>query len=277
MLINNYFLNSVGIDTIRFLIPSNTLKKFLIDNSLVMLDSCRNYIINHYLDRKEIKQNRDYDVKFVKIGKVQNLSAYILIKYNLESVSLSKDRKKAKDYYCEVVFAGLRQPTKKISIETYKALSVFIKRFKVSDLDICFDGTSNININEKNIAIFNFMFQDYVNSFSDTLIETSSFYINVPNSPIIDTDYFKKILVYDKYIKESRYKKLDDSLKNWKRLETTVNVKCKFKEFILDDYIQDVETMAKKYFNSSSFSYEYLELQKKLLTDKRTHRGIKSL
>ena len=87
------------------------------------------------------------------------------------------------------------------------------------------------------------------------------------------TDYFKKILVYNKYLKESRYKNLDDELKNWKRLEVTVNIKFKFKDFVLDDYLEDMQNLAKKYFNVLSFSYEYLELQNKLLTDKRTHKG----
>ena len=48
----------------------------------------------------------------------------------------------------------------------------------------------------------------------------------------------------------------------------------KFKDFILDDYLEDMQNIAKKYFNVLSFSYEYIELQNKLLTDKRTHRGI---
>ena len=107
--------------------------------------------------------------------------------------------------------------------------------------------------------------------------EKSSFYINTPSSPIADTDYFKKILVYDKYLKESRYKNLDDELKNWKRLEITVNIKFKFKDFLLDDYIADMQNIATKYFNTLLFSYEYLELQNKLLTDRRTHKGVKSL
>ena len=69
----------MGIDTIRFLIPSKTLHKFLIDNDLVIKDSCRNYIINEYFEKKEIKQNRDYEVRFIEIGNTRNLSGYILI------------------------------------------------------------------------------------------------------------------------------------------------------------------------------------------------------
>lgn len=242
----------------------------MISNDLVIKDSCRNYIINEYFEKKEIKQNRDYDVKFIEIGNTQNLSGYILIKQNLESVSISKSRRKRKDFYNEVIFAGLRQPTKHISISTYEILSLFIKRFKVSDLDICFDGLSELDINDNTLNMYRYLFKDYISNFKNALIEKTSFYINTPSSPIADTDYFKKILVYDKYLKESRYKNLDDELKNWKRLEITVNIKFKFKDFILDDYLEDMQKIAKKYFNVLSFSYDYIHLQNNLLTDRRT-------
>lgn len=249
----------------------------MIDNDLVVKNSCNNFIINRYFEEKEIKQNRDYEVKFVEIGNIKNLSGYILIKQNLESVSISKSRKKKKSFYSEVIFAGLRQPTKEIYLSTYETLSLFIKRFKVSDLDICFDGLSELDINDNTLNMYRYLFKDYISNFKNALIEKTSFYINTPSSPTADTDYFKKILVYDKYLKESRYKNLDDDLKNWKRLEITVNIKFKFKDFILDDYLEDMQKIAKKYFNVLSFSYDYLHLQNNLLTDRRTHKGVKSL
>ncbi len=246
----------------------------MIDNDLVIKDSCRNYIINEYFEKKEIKQNRDYEVRFIEIGNLKNLSGYCLIKTNLESVSISKSRKKQKNFYSEVIFAGLRQPTKNISLSTYETLSLFIKRFKVSDLDVCYDGLSELEINNNTLNMYRYLFKDYISNFKNTLIEKSSFYINTPSSPLSDTDYFKKILVYNKYLKESRCKNLDDELKNWKRLEVTVNIKFKFKDFLLDDYLEDMQNIAKKYFNVLAFSYDYLHLQNKLLTDKRTHKGI---
>lgn len=238
-----------------------------------MRNSCKNYIINEYFERKEITQNSDNDVKFIEIGNTKNLSGYILIKQNYESVTISKRRKKIKSYYCQVVFAGLRQPTKDISIGTYKVLSEFIKRFKVEDMDICFDGLSKLDINKDTLMMYQYLFKDYINSFSDTHMEKTSFYINTPMSPTDDADRFKKILVYDKYQKESRYKNLEKELRNWKRLEVTLNVKFKFKGFNLDDYIEDIKRTAVKYFDTTNFSYEYLDLQKKLLIDKRTHKG----
>lgn len=126
----------------------------MIDNDLVIKDNSRNFIINKYFEEKEIKQNRDYEVKFVEVGNIKNLSGYILIKQNLESVSISKSRKKKKNFYSEVIFAGLRQPTKHISLSTYEILNLFIKRFKVSDLDICFDGLSELEINDNTFEFF---------------------------------------------------------------------------------------------------------------------------
>lgn len=245
----------------------------MIDNCLVIQNSSKNYIINQYFEEKEIKQNRDYKVKFVEIGNTKNLSSYCLIKTNLKSISISKSRKKSKNHYCEVVFTGLRQPTKNISKSTYEILSLFIKRFNVNDLDICFDGLSELDINESTLMMYIYLFKDYINSFSEMNREQTSFYINTLLSPTADADRFKKILVYDKYLKESRYKILDEELKNWKRLEVTVNIQSKFKDFSLDDYLHDIQKIALKYFDVSSFSYEYLNLQGKLLLDRRTHKN----
>lgn len=267
----------MGIDTVRFIIPFSTLKKFLAKYNLKLVAECENYIINNYIDRNEIKKNSDYEIKFIKISNVKNVSAYILIKTNYESVGTSKSRKKRKNFYSEIVFTGLRQPTKKISIDTYKILCLFVNRFKISDMDICFDGENETEINENNINRFYYLFQEYINSFSDRNIFKTSFYINTPRSPDADTDVFKRILIYDKYIKESKHKKLDDDLKNWKRLEVTIKVQFKYKGFNLDDYLKDIERMAKRYFNSSTFSYEYLNLQNILLTDRRRHKSYLDL
>ena len=136
----------------------------MINNDLVIKDSCRNFIINKYFEEKEIKQNRDYEVKFVEVGNIKNLSGYILIKQNLESVSISKSRKKKKNFYSEVIFAGLRQPTKHISLSTYEILNLFIKRFKVSDLDICFDGLSELEINDNTLNMYRYLFKDYISN-----------------------------------------------------------------------------------------------------------------
>lgn len=259
------------------MIPSKTLSNFLNDYGLEVKNDTKNFIINSYFETKEVKQNRDYEVKFVEIGNTQNLSGYILIKQNFTSVSTSKSRKKSKSHYSEVIFAGLRQPTKDISVSTYTALSFFVKRFKVSSMDICYDGLSEIEINKTNFYKISDVFKEYISSFKDVKIEQTTFYINEPSNKLSDADRFIKISIYDKYLKESRYKKLEDELKNWKRLEVTLSVCFKLKGFSLNDYLEDIKETAQRYFKTSSFSYEYLDLQKKLLIDKRTHKGLISL
>ncbi len=102
----------------------------------------------------------------------------------------------------------------------------------------------------------------------------TSFYVNNPLNPDEDADDFKKIIVYDKYLKDSKYKIIDNSFKNWKRLEVTLNIQHKLKGFIFDDYLIDVLNLASKYFKFNDFNLDYIERQLKLLTDKRTHKGI---
>lgn len=249
----------------------------MIINDLKLKNTSGNYIIDRYFEEKEMKLKVDYDVNFFEIGNTRNLSGYGIVKHNKESVSASKNGKRNKSYFSEVVFAGLRQPTKNISIGTYEILSLFIKRFKVSDIDFCFDGVSEIGINENTLMMYRYLFKDYISSFSDAHREKTSFYINTPSAQADDAQRFKKILVYDKYLKESRHKTLHEDLKNWKRLEVTINIQFKFRDFSLDDYIYDMQKLAVKYFNVPSFGYDYLELQQKLLTDKRTHKGNKIL
>ena len=231
-----------------------------------------NYIINNYFYTKEIVKSKDYRVTTIKIGDTQNLSSYILIKNNLESVSLSKSRKKSKGHYSEVIFSGLRQPTKKITIDTYSILIKFIKRFKVSNIDICFDGLNDVEVTRASYFKLDYIFKDYIASKTDTNFIYTTFYINRPSNKLSDSDRFKKIVVYDKYIKECRVKNIDRELKNWKRIEVTVNIDFKLNGFNLDESIQDIEPVAKHYFNTSSFNYTYLDLQLKLLEDKRTHK-----
>ena len=86
---------------------------------------------------------------------------------------------KEKNFYSEIIFAELRQPTKNISLSTYETLNLFIKRFKVSDLDICFDGLSELDINENTLNMYRYLFKDYISNFKDTLIEKSSFILTL--------------------------------------------------------------------------------------------------
>ena len=117
-------------------------------------------------------------------------------------------------------------------------------------------------------------FDGYIGEKTKVKLMGTTFYINNPSSPSSDTDYFLKIMLYDKYIKESRHKLIDESLKDWKRLEFRVSINEKLKDSsTLEDYVYDITNIAKKYFSVTSIDNSYFIQQIGLLTDKRTHRG----
>jgi len=239
-----------------------------------MKDSSRNFIINQYFLKKEIKLKNDKNIQFVEIGNTNNLSGYILIKNNKESIDASKKTKQSASHYVEVIFAGLRQPTKKIDMETYKVLSHFIKRFKIAYLDVCFDGKCSVPIDNKMSHFHPFM--EYVGRNTKVKPFGTSFYINNPSAPNMDADYCQKILLYDKYIKESRHKKSEKAFKDWKRIEFRVSLGMKLKETnSLADYLYSMIPIVKVYFNTEEIDSSYFEQQLKWLTDRRTH-GYKS-
>ncbi len=251
---------------------SSSLEKLLDKLKLNVKDYSRNFLINQYFQEKEIKSKNDYKVSFVEIGNTKNLSGYILLKTNIESVQLSKQRKKSKTHYTEIIFAGLRQPTKDIDIQTYEVLNHFIKRAKVSTIDICCDGSNGSSIDKK--LYYLSVFDGYIGEKTKVKLMGTTFYINNPSSPSSDADYFLKIMLYDKYIKESRHKLIDESLKDWKRLEFRVSINEKLKDSsTLEDYVYDITNIAKKYFSVTSIDNSYFIQQIGLLTDKRTHRG----
>jgi hypothetical protein len=267
----------LGIDTIDFIIPSKTLYKFLDDMNLKVRKYSKSYFINQKINYDEVKHKKDKKVQFVEIGNSKNLSGYILLKNDNETINLSRKHKKANTHFIKVVFAGLRQPTKNIYIGTYTTLSSFIKRFDVNTIDVCFDGYSNIDINKHNEDKLNWYFKDYIAFKSDTKIIETSFYINKPLVIEDDTDHFKKVIVYDKYKKESRYKTLEKNYQGWKRVEARIPINARFKDILLDDYLIDVLNLSNRYFDINNFSLDYVEMQHKLLTDKRTHKGYKKV
>jgi hypothetical protein len=88
----NHFINSIGIDTIRFIVVSKTLFKFLDDNKLEPQNYSKNVMIKKVLNDMNIK--RDEDVKIVAIGNIKNISGYLLIKQNYNSIEASKRGKR---------------------------------------------------------------------------------------------------------------------------------------------------------------------------------------
>jgi len=239
---------------------------------LKVKDYSKNYIINQYFEQKEIKCKDDDQVRFVEVGNTNNLSGYILIKNNEDSIFASKKAKRSNIYYVEIVFAGLRQPTKEIYMSTYNVLIEFVKRFKVSYVDVCFDGENKNAINNK--MYYGHVFTGYIGRYSKVNLVDTTFYINNPFAPNENADYFRKMIVYDKYIKESRYKSLGDALKHWKRMEFRVSIDAKLKDTNgLEEYLMDMINVAKKYFEVRGISDVYFKQQVLWLTDKRTQRG----
>ncbi len=231
--------------------------------------SSSNFIINKYFLEKEIKLKDDSSVQFVKISSAKNLSGYILIKNNEESISASKNIKQSKFHYVEVVFAGLRQPSKKIGMKTYEVLSHFIKRFKVAYVDVCFDGRCSVPMDAK--MYHKQLFDAYEGKETKSTLYGTSFYVNAPLAPDRDADYFVKILLYDKYKKECRHKALNDTWRDWKRIEFRVSLDMKFKESdALADYLYSMIPVAKKYFKTEEMDSHYFSKQVRWLTDKRT-------
>jgi len=256
-------------DTISFKTTLSALTKKLNELGLELKDSSDNFIINQYFLEKEIKLKDDRNVQFVKISNAKNLSGYILIKNNEESISTSKKMKQSKSHYVEVVFAGLRQPSKKIQMKTYTVLSHFIKRFKVAYVDVCFDGKCSVPIDSKMYHIQ--LFDAYEGRKTKSTLYGTSFYVNAPSAPNEDADYFVKILLYDKYKKESRYKVLDDTWRDWKRIEFRVKLGMKFKESdALADYLYSMLPVTKRYFKTEEMDSYYFDKQVRWLTDKRT-------
>lgn len=263
MVLNNndsIFINTLGIDTIRFIISCDTLYKWLDKKGLKVEDKISNTIINSFY-QKELKSKKDFQIKAIKISSVNNLSGYAIIKINDTTINLSRVQKKRKSWFAEVVFAGLRQQTKTIKKDTYDILAMFINRFKISTIDICVDGLNKHEISKTNKYFYQNLFHEYIYSSKDINLYKSSFYINNPITNEKDTDRFCKILFYDKYKKETKQndKNLSKKLINWKRLEVTVVIgNYKLKDINMDDYIYDISTIAKKCFEDIKFSSQYI-------------------
>ncbi len=266
---NSDVFNTFAIDTIGFKTTLSSLNKKLHELKIELKDTSENSIINKYFLEKEINLRDDKSVRFAKISSANNLSGYILVKNNIESISASKKMKQAKTHYVEVVFAGLRQPSKKINMETYEVLSHFIKRFKIAYIDVCFDGKCSVPIDRK--MYYTHPFGEYIGHRTKITLCGTTFYINNPTAPNEDADYFMKILLYDKYIKECRHKHLGNIWRDWKRIEFRVSLGMKLNQSnTLADYLYSMIPIAKVYFNTEELESHYFERQINWLTDRRT-------
>jgi len=155
-----------------------------------------------------------------KVGKSKAL--YITVIRNIPTLfDVATHHKKAKDTFCLILFAGLHQPTKKISADAMQIVSKFTKRkaFTLRSIDLAIDTTDHQSITHQRKGAFKDNLMPY--SKQGVISKGSSLYIN-------DLDYhpsISRVLYYDKYLKQlnqQKKEKIGNSLRGWKRLEVTV-------------------------------------------------------
>lgn len=260
------FFNTLGIDSIRFIVQQETLRKFLTKRGYQIETIVNDPWIVQYFEHKYGDISR---LKFVKINKGRNINSLIILHHTDVCEQLEKNRKKRGGYYVEVVFAGLRQPFKKIDISTYDVLAQFVKRFDVSSIDVCVDGENKMRIDWSNKHVLRRMFEPWIKRYTDTNIHYSTFYVNAPIETENQTYPYLKIVFYDKFLKEAKYKYIEEKYEGWKRFEVTVLLEGKLKIYMLEDLTRDIEEMATRCFGKVTFSDEYFKMQVGLLLDRR--------
>lgn len=278
----NHF--SSGIDSIRFVIPARTLAVFLRKKKLydkIKLPSSnytiRDFIEQKYHNYKSIDKKYPFDFRYINIfdGNKSLSNSIILLQNTKELHLIAAKNKKKKNYYIQVVFAGLFQPSKDIKKEVYKILKLFLKRFKIYSLDLSADFKD-----EKNIKDFKNAFELAIKDNSKIKQYKDSLYAN--NDGSLNEGLYKVIL-YDKFNKQSNFhkEKIHPDYKHWKRLEISIILKKKFWNFIddevvgikysLNDSIDILTSIARSLglANLSGLNLAMLSSQIKLLNDLR--------
>lgn len=281
--INDIIFNEQGIDTITQIANYTTVKNILQREGLEIQRDPTNLPINPYLksiekqftrDQKRRYKKEQYQpmIEYVKISEGKGLSTYMIIVRNTPLLFDYAERdKKVKSHYCQVIFTGLHQPTKQISRESIKFISKFLKRktFKLHSIDIAIDYLNDAPIDYKKKEEFKEQLKPLNND--SYICNGSSLYCNRVNDRQID-----KILIYDKFKKQTTYQKqpLSQSLKAWKRLEVEVHPanKCSFMEYISsDNFIEALERIndIAHRVNVRGYNREYLRYQLNSFIDNR--------
>lgn len=283
--IDNIIFNNQGIDTITQIAHYKTLSNILTKEGLELQKDTSNLPINPYL--KSITNQLKYDTKkrykqdnfkpvieYVKIAKGKGLSTFMIVVRNTPLLlDYATTNKKAKDTFCHIIFSGLHQPTKHISNEAIKFISKMLKRkaFKLHSIDLAIDYLDKKEINYKRKNLFKTDLKRLNNDSS--ISKGNSLYCNSVNDKNAD-----KILLYDKFKKQSIYQKqpLSNSLKYWKRLEIEIHPtsKSNFIEFInSNDFYSDSLMICKQIASDlkvSGFENRYLEYQLNSIIDNRS-------
>jgi len=227
---SRFTLNNQGIDTIQLIARYEAFKKMADKLGLTiepMPKSHKHYekIVNEVKADSKKRRNKEGFTPIVEIIKLpkpkgKGKDFYISIVRNIPTLfNVAKHHKKAKDSFCMVTFAGLHQPTKKISSDAMQIISKFLKRktFKLHSLDIATDTKDHRPINKERVKSFKTELTPYSNH--GVNLEKNSFYVNSMKHISMS-----KIIFYDKY-KKQRYQQgkeiITNDLKTWKRLEIT--------------------------------------------------------
>ncbi|PAF46308.1 hypothetical protein BKH41_09365 [Helicobacter sp. 12S02232-10] len=190
-----------------------------------------------YKNHKTNIKKHPFNIKYINLKRgVKSLSNTILILENSKTChEYSKANKKNYNYYVEVVFAGLHQPSKDIGPLTMKILKYFLRRYKVHSMDLAVDFDWDKEINHTNKHVFEQATKPYQQENQKPSIynEGTSLYLNNPDPK----NGLAKIIIYDKYKKQTYYHKenIKPELKNWKRLEITIKTKARFFAWIEKD------------------------------------------
>jgi len=225
-----FIFNQIGIDNIELIAKYDVFKKMAEKMGLTLKPMPHNHKIHERIDyeMKQDKTTRLKSDKFMpiveviqlpKVGKDKPL--YITIIRNIPTLfDVATHHKKAKDTFCLVLFAGLHQPSKKISSEAMQIISRFVKRkaFSLRSIDLAIDTTDDRSITYKRKGAFKDDLMPY--SKHDVISKGSSLYINNLDHPSIS-----RVLYYDKYLKQLNQQKkeiIGNDLRAWKRLEITL-------------------------------------------------------
>jgi hypothetical protein len=282
-----FVLNNQGIDSIQQIAKYETVKKMADTLGLVVQEVSQSHKLYEKIavemeadTTKRLKSDKFSPmVEIIKLPKVKpkDKDLYISIIRNTPTLfDVATKRKTKKDSYCMVTFAGLHQPTKKISSEAMQVISSFLKRktFKVCRVDIAIDTYDHRPINKEAVKGFKSALMPF--SKHGVKLEKTSLYINNTGR-----NGMSKIIFYDKYTKQLEQQKkeiITDNLKGWKRLEITLTfdvTKHESKGFI--DYIEgfnflddlyDVADVA-RLAGIKEYSNDYLTYQLNSLIDNR--------
>ena len=222
--------NSQGLDTIELIAKHEVFKKMAEKIGLKIKPMAKGHKLytklnNEIEEESKARRNKSHFkpiIEVITLPKVNPKDKYlqiVIIKNTPLLFDIATQRKKAKDTYCLILFAGLHQPTKKISSEAMKIISKFLKRkaFKLHRADIAKDIKDPKPINKEGLKAFKEQFKSVSSRGATHYL--GSFYI--PHIERYKNNHSSMSLnLYDKNKKSKEHKeKVPKGWKYWKRLE----------------------------------------------------------